>query len=291
MLFSKDKKESKETTTFNINLEKESYSPGDIVKGTLVLVGDEGFKAKGLKLEVYGEEKTKVHTYPRDSTTYKYAEKVDKIPLIGNRETEETVSSSDTFYYEDLSSFLKSTETNLLSSSSSDETIKITTAETRKEITFQFTIPGNVLESYAGKNVWIDYKIKAVANRSWKQDITEQRSFIVLSPNKKPIGHSSHFKLDLDKLQEKRSNNNTKTLETEEDKAKDDIAKLEVDSHIFSPGDIIKGKLYLLDSNDRGENENNKKTITPITPRESIKNIEIKLNAIERATSTRYKEI
>ena len=293
MLFSKKKGENKESeVTLNLILQNEKYALGDIVKGTLVLLTNKSYKAKQIKLEVSGVEKTVVHAdkaSKRSSYLYKY----DRVVGDGTK-SDSIIKSSDTFYHEDLSSFLKSADKTRSSSNNNDilflddGTIEIPTG-LRKEFPFQFEIPKTGLESYIGQNVSIEYKVKAVIDRSWKIDINSEKSFIVLNPSTKNVSNnkksnSNYDTKDSNSIMSGGSNdtigrdNLTTTNEKEEEEHQDGEedeqlwAKLEIIKKVFFSGDIIKGHLYLdLQYHD-------------------VNSVEISLNAVERAISSSYKE-
>jgi hypothetical protein len=245
------------------------------------------YKVKEIRLEVSGVEKTVV-----DYNTSKRSSALHSGRYIGES-TESEVNSSDTFYHEDLSSFLKSIDESRDSSNNNDilflddGTIEIP-AGLRKEFSFQFAIPKNGLESYTGQNVSIEYKVKAVIVRSWNKDIISERPFIVLNPYTKNVSNEKKYNNKYTKASSiniigsgndamDRYNLTTNQKEEEEERDREEeneqqMPKLETNKKIFSPGDIIKGSLHLyLQHHD-------------------VNSIEISLNAIECATTKRYKE-
>jgi arabinogalactan endo-1,4-beta-galactosidase len=126
------------------------------------------YKAKQIKLEVTGVEKTVVHTdkaSKRSNFLTKFGQVVGK-----SKKSDRIKNSSYIFYHENLSCFIKSinkTKDNVSNKDIiilDDGTIEIPSG-LRKEFSFQFTIPENALESYIGKNVSIEYRIKVSIDR------------------------------------------------------------------------------------------------------------------------------
>ena len=81
---------------------------------------------------------------------------------MGSYKRKRTIRSYEQFFFDDLSSFLKLIETDMMSSNRSINVVK----GVRREIPFRFIIPKDALESYNGKNMSIGYKIKGVADPS-----------------------------------------------------------------------------------------------------------------------------
>ena len=89
------------------------------------------------------------------------------------------VEKYDTFFFEDLSPFLKSINT----LPHDDDSIQI--PQGSFAIPFHFTIPHNALESYRGKVARIVYEVEIRADIGWKGDYHRILSFEVLNPNMK----------------------------------------------------------------------------------------------------------
>ena len=83
----------------------------------------------------------------------------------------------DIFFFEDLSSFLKSINT----LPHDDDSIEI--PQGSFAIPFHFSIPHNALESYRGKVARIVYEVEIRADMGWKGDYHRISSFEVLNPN------------------------------------------------------------------------------------------------------------
>ena len=213
----------------DIRLEKYEYIAGETVKGILSVYIDKPFNAKQFKFLAYGKEIATIRQLPRGSYAYR------------------TYQSVDIFFSKDLSQFLGSLETEVLSNG----TLQV--SEQVKEIPFHFAVPENALESYNGKNVLIKYIIKATANIRRTLDFNKEISFtVILNPNAAHMNDKWTIMAD-----EKREGVATTRLEIEESK------------NSFPPRGSIRGKLIV-------ENHRDKK----------IRKAEITLNAVEHASAS-----
>jgi hypothetical protein len=250
--------DNKVNTILDIRLTNEKYFVGDTVNGTFIMTGNRPVKAKHFRLEAFGEERTRV----REG--------------VGPYKRKRTIRSYERFFFVDLSSFLKSTEADAMSSNGSIDIVKGVT----REIPFQFAIPNDALETYNGKNVSVDYKIKAVADRSFRPDIICEKAFIVLCPTHSNIRSSP------------RSSKNSLSM-TPNTLEKSDLPDYEhsvintnLDSKVFYPGDIIRGMIHLKNKGGKDANNMYYEGVTPA----DLRNIEVRLFAVERATTSGYKD-
>lgn len=243
-------------TILDIRLTNEQYSVGDIVNGTFIITGNKPFKAKGFRLEAFGEERTRV----REG--------------VGSYKRKRMIHSHEQFFFDDLSSFLKLIDTDLMSSNGSINVVK----GVRRDIPFQFTIPKDALESYNGKKVSISYKIKGVADRSFLSDITCEKVFVVSSHKFSNIESSPRsFKDSLP----------TSTSEKSElEDYEHSVINISLDSKVFHPGDILGGKIRLKNKGGKDANNMYYEGISPA----DLRNIEVRLFAVEHATTAGYKD-
>ena len=96
---------------------------------------------------------------------------------MGSYKRKRTIRSYEQFFFDDLSSFLKLIETDMMSSNRSINVVK----GVRREIPFRFIIPKDALESYNGKNMSIGYKIKGVADRSFLPNTICEKVLVLVS--------------------------------------------------------------------------------------------------------------
>lgn len=245
-------------TILDIRLTNEKYFVGDTVNGIFVITGNKPVKAKGFRLEAFGEERTRVHEG------------------VGSYKRKRTIRSYERFFFEDLSSFLKLIEADMMSSNGSIDVVK----GVKRELPFRFTIPKDALESYNGKNVSIGYKIKAVADRSFLPDVTCEKVFVVSShtfSNNGSSPRSSKDSLPITPITSEKSE-----LENYEHS----VVNIRLDSDVFYPGDIIVGRIHLKNKGGKDANNMYYEGITPA----DLRNIEVRLFAVERATTSGYKD-
>ena len=188
---------------FEIKLDKNTYNAGETVKGILFIKADKNLKIKNLKFSVCGKERYEVYlfqTFP--------------------------IKHYDIFFFEDLSSFLKS----INALPHDDNSIVIPQGSTT--IPFQFSIPHNALESYRGKVARIVYEVEIRADMGWKADYHSMSCFDVLNPN---MEYTSGVVVESWE-QDKREGKPYLGLELEVTNSNNGIP-------IFPPGGIIRGKL------------------------------------------------
>jgi hypothetical protein len=243
-------------TILDIRLTNEKYFVGDTVNGNFIITGNQPVKAKHFRLEVFGEERTRVHEG------------------VGSYKRKRTIRSYERFFFEDLSSFLKLIEADMTSSNGLIDVTK----GVKREIPFWFTISKNALESYSGKNASIGYKIKAVVDRSFRPDITCEKVFSV----------SCHT-LAIVEVAPRSSRNSlliTPTTSEESEFAEHSVINISLDSKVFYPGDIIRGKIHLKNKGGKDANNMYYEGVTPA----DLRNIEVRLFAVERATTSGYND-
>src|ERR687898_186524 len=154
--------------TFDINLEKTQYRPGEIVRGTLSVKTEKGSKTRKLTLFAEGKESTIIT--------------VSESTGAGSRRdtTTRTYSEINTFFSKDLSHLLQES---ISSDILQDGTLEI--LPQNKEIAFDFTLPtdNNLFSSYKGKHANITYTVKATANIAKKFDVTKEEQFSIINNN------------------------------------------------------------------------------------------------------------
>lgn len=155
IFFNNNKKHS-----FDIDVEKKYYRPGEQVKGTLVFHNAKSFIAKETVFKAFYVKGTE-YAFHRDI----YSE--------GGM-----VTNCFDFMNYGLSNYLSSIKTNLLP----DRKIEIPKQDV--EMPFEFTIPCDALESYGGSTISVSYSINAIIDRFsfWSDPISKTVSFLVI-PN------------------------------------------------------------------------------------------------------------
>ena len=225
---------------FQIKLEGNTYNAGEEAKGTVLIKADKSLKVRKLKFSVHGKERYEEGSGSWDS--YNWAERFN------------------TFFFADLSSFLKSVS----ASPHSKDSMEI--SEGDFAIPFHFSIPDTALESYHGRNIRIIYEVEISADMGrWKKGPRHIVSFEVLNPNM--IYTFSGDRTFLGEDQEKKEGKPYLDLELEMTNGSKTIPR-------FPQGGIISGKL-------NAENCDTKK----------IRKAIVQLSAIEHPRWGRYNNI
>jgi Arrestin (or S-antigen), N-terminal domain len=190
-----------------IRLNKNIYEAGETAKGTLIANGKNNVKANKLSFSVCGKER-----YVKE--------------MIG--EYGASSEKYDIFFSEDLYPLLESA--NIFPRIGNG----IEIPQGSHLILFYFSIPNDALESFHGKNVQIAYEVEFIVDRGrWKRDYRKILSFDVNS--KMSYAFVDRFYLGEDKKEEGKP---YLGLEIEMINGTSDVPK-------FSPGDILKGKLKI----------------------------------------------
>ena len=129
-------------------LDKNTYDAGETAKGTLIIRANSSLKVRKLRLSVCGKERYLEVTMNNRRGMVR--------GLVRSTETEKY----DIFFFEDLSSFLKSTS----SFSHIDYSNRVEIPQGYTAIPFHFSIPPNALESYRGKHARIRYEVEVHVN-------------------------------------------------------------------------------------------------------------------------------
>jgi hypothetical protein len=198
-------------------LEKNTYDAGETARGTLLIKADSRLKVQKIKFLVCGKER------------YLEETKRNRRGIVGglgrNRETEKY----DIFFFEDLSSFLKST------SSISYINGRIEVSQGSTAIPFHFSIPSSALESYHGKYARIAYEVEVRVDMGrWNRD-----GYVLAFEVKNPgMSYTFEDSLYLDREKEKKDDQLPLRLELEMKNDTSDMPK-------FSPREIIQGRLII----------------------------------------------
>jgi hypothetical protein len=198
-------------------LEKNTYDAGETARGTLLIKADSRLKVQKIKFLVCGKER------------YLEETKRTRRGIVGglgrNRETEKY----DIFFFEDLSSFLKSTS----SISYINDRIEVSQGSTA--IPFHFSIPSSALESYHGKYARIAYEVEVRVDMGrWNRD-----GYVLAFEVKNPgMSYTFEDSLYLDREKEKKDDQLPLRLELEMKNDTSDMPK-------FSPREIIQGRLTI----------------------------------------------
>jgi len=201
-------------------LDKNTYDAGETAKGTLIIRANSSLKVRKLRLSVCGKERYLEVTMNNRRGMVR--------GLVRSAETEKY----DIFFFEDLSSFLKSTS----SFSHIDYSNRVEIPQGYTAIPFHFSIPPNALESYRGKHARIEYEVEVHVNMGrWKRDYHYTLTFEVTNPR---MTYTFGDSLYLGKEKEKKGGQPFTRLELETKNDTNDIPK-------FSPGEIIQGRLII----------------------------------------------
>jgi len=226
----------------DINLEKQAYILGERAKGTVVVSTDSDLEIRSTKFLVTGTERTKISEWA----------------LSSEYSREMTYKESNTFFIKDLHIFLTKGIRKLL-----DDKEKHGFPKGTWVIPFEFTLPQDTLESYVGKHAWIEYKIEAVLDIQWKNDITKKVFFNVFAPRNRSSSIPTLYKTSYIKKE-----GGEEDSDMTKKKEKDTYAILDFHGQsTFYPGDTINGKVVI-------------KNLQKI-PRRA----ELTLSAIEQATA------
>lgn len=197
--------------SIQISLERNEYTAGETAKGTLIISSDKNFKVQGFEFSVSGEERIEI--------------KLD----------ESTSKQFSIIFSKDLSHFLNSIGTTV-GDDDNDNTLKVAAGSWR--VPFEFTIPEYTLESYEGEYAKIIYKIKAAANRVWREDVDASLSFTVFNQKRQYLKFDRAITEEIDEKRE-----NEEIIEQRNSRI---ILKLEGDNNnTFSPGETIRGKITI----------------------------------------------
>lgn len=201
-------------------LNKNTYDAGETAKGTLLIRAHSGLKVRKLRFSVCGKER------------YLEVTKNNRRGMIGGLGRSTETEKYDIFFFEDLSSFLQSTQ----AFSHIDDSDRVEIPQGSTAIPFHFSIPPNALESYRGKHARIKYEVEVHVNMGrWKRDYHYTLAFEVTNPR---MTYTSGDNLYLGKEQEKKEGQPYLHLELETKNSTNDIPK-------FSPGEIIQGRLTI----------------------------------------------
>jgi hypothetical protein len=181
----------------DINIDKEQYLSGETVNGRLINLTDKEIRLKNFEFKVIGEEKTLI-PFGRQS-----------------------FSSANIFFEQDLSSFLS------LEQGSTYQNKILYIPKGIKQIPFKFTIPKDVLQSYAGKKAFINYVIYAEEHKTrFLPHINEKLYFKVIDSKKAKLTSNNKFVID------------TKDF-------KDISLKIETEGNEFYAGNTLRGRLII----------------------------------------------
>jgi hypothetical protein len=162
--------------TFDINLEKTHYTPGETARGTLSIRTEKGSKARKLVLLAEGKE----------STTITVTESTG----VGSRRdtTSRTYSETNVFFSKDLSNLLRQSVINNILEDGALEILP-----QNKVIAFDFTLPADdtLFSSFKGKHANITYTVKGTVDIEKKLDVNKEGRFSVINPNNRKVGYSS----------------------------------------------------------------------------------------------------
>ena len=166
----------------------------------------------------------------RGKERYLEETKSNKRGVVGGLGRSTETEKYDTFFFEDLSPFLKLTS----SLSHVDDRIEIPQGSTA--LPFHFSIPHNALESYRGKHARIAYEVEILADLGrWKGGDHYTLIFEITNPR---MTYTFGDSLYLDKEKEKKEGEPPLHMELETKNDTSDIPR-------FSPGEIIRGKLII----------------------------------------------
>ena len=141
--------------------EKDQYSAGQTVEGTMIVRCDGEFRCNAIHLTFTGREHTKiVESDGENSSTYRQ-ERV-YFRTKAEFETECVVAAGETRY------------------------------------PFQFRLPDDAPQSYSGANGWSEYSLDGVVEVSWAFDPREQTLIIVHDPAGKRVSHPRSESVDRD---------------------------------------------------------------------------------------------
>jgi Arrestin (or S-antigen), N-terminal domain len=135
------------------------------------------------------------------------------------------VSSHNIFFNEDLSHFVTYKQASI------DENKTLEVSKGLMEIPFKFAIPENALESYRGKYASIRYGLNVNVGRYWSPKTSKVLPFTVTSPAN-TIAHDRVI------LEDKNNKNGI-------------CLKLELERNNISPGQTLKGKLTVENTQDK----------------------------------------
>jgi hypothetical protein len=110
------------------------------------------------------------------------------------------------------------------------------------KVPFEFTIPEYALESYEGEYATIIYKIKAAANRAWREDVDASLSFTVFNQKRQYLKFDRAITEEVDEKRE-----NEEIIEQRKSPIRLELEG-EDENNTFSPGEIIRGKIIIEDS-------------------------------------------
>jgi arrestin (S-antigen)-like protein len=110
------------------------------------------------------------------------------------------------------------------------------------KVPFEFTIPEYALESYEGEYAKIIYKIKAAANRAWREDVDASLSFTVFNQKRQYLKFDRAITEEIDEKRE-----NEEIIEQRKSPIRLELEG-EDENNTFSPGEIIRGKIIIEDS-------------------------------------------
>jgi hypothetical protein len=223
-----------------LSLEKSQYHGGEKVKGYLTLTSNKDTVSRAFRFIAEGKEETKItvsEPYSGSSSS-----------SYSNEYRNVTYTSSNVFFSQDLLEFLKNNSRLNIDKMKDDKDVIIKKGKT--EIPFEFILPYNILSSYAGKNAWIKYSVKATIDKKMRMDVNSSINFDVISQYdnsiiNRPISVSTSQVNGLE-------------------------LKLDLDKSVYKVGDTVRGAI----------------TISKSNPDIYIRGVETILTATEKATAS-----
>ena len=130
-----------------IELPTETYLPGEVVKGTVNLSIDKTVKARNVKLDIFGLEKTRI--------------------IVNSGTASRIISDSNYIMKEEI----------ILRSPDHDKKLELHPGNFT--FTFEFKIPENASPSYKGSNASITYELNSRVDVPLLKDVVAKKSFRV----------------------------------------------------------------------------------------------------------------
>src|SRR5215218_9525757 len=226
-----------------LNLEKSQYHGGKKVKGNLTITSNKDTVSRAFKFIAEGKEETKI------TVSEPYSSSSSSSSSYSNEYRNVTYTSSNVFFFQDLSDFLKDNSLMDIEKARDDKDIVI--KKGKIEVPFEFIIPDNILSSYNGKNAWIKYSVKATIDKKMKMDVNSSINFEVIS-------------------QYDNNSNISRPISVSTFKGNYLELKLDLDKSVYNAGDTIRGTI----------------NVSKLNPNIDIRGIEIILIATEKATAS-----
>jgi hypothetical protein len=131
----------------SIELTKDAYVPGEIIKGNIILDVEKTVKARAVKLRIIGLEKTSV--------------------TVGSGDDRRTYHERNYILKNDI----------ILHSPMYDKSLELNPGN--YAFRFEFIMPENALPSYHGTNVFVSYHLEARVDVPWWLDVVEKKPIFV----------------------------------------------------------------------------------------------------------------